>query len=149
MPLRNQAHLNRTILDTLAYTAIITRAAPAPPQLVQTESSASRTKDVDSDHVSTVVNEYKGETSTQMDRLQREAKEAGESAKKRFADAEEEARKDYGKGKGYAGKKAKDAKSAMTHAGHDINENRDNPVVIGNAVVWTVIGAALGYAFPA
>lgn len=79
-----------------------------------------------------------------MDRRRREAEEGEESAKKRFAAAEEAAHKDYAKGKGYAGKKAKDAKNAVTHAGHDFNENRDNPVVIGNAVVWTVIAAALG-----
>lgn len=38
-----------------------------------------------------------------------------------------------------------EAKDRAQRAGHDLNENRDNPVVVGNAVVIAAAGAALGF----
>jgi len=122
-------------------------AAPAPPQIIPNESEPAphRTIDVNSEHVNTVVNEYKGETDTQVERMQREADDAEKAAKKRFQEAEDKASKEYAKGKAEAKEKAKEAKSAVKRAGHELDENKDNPVVIGNAVIWTVIAATLGY----
>ena len=101
--------------------------------------------DVDSAHVSTVVPEYSGETDTQKQRLQHEAEEAEASARKRFQEAEDKASKEYQKGKSTTKKGAKEARDAIKHAGHELEENKDNPVVIGNAIIWTVIAATLGY----
>ena len=80
-----------------------------------------------------------------MERLEREAEEAEDSAKARFQHFEEEARKDYNKGKSRAGKGVLDAKKALGRDYQGVKDNRDNPVVIGNAVVWTVVAAALGF----
>ena len=107
--------------------------------------SAGATKDVDSDHVGTVVNNYSGETDTQMERLDREAEDAEAAAKERFQRFEDEARRDYSKGKNVAGKKATEAKRTLRRDYNEVKENRDNPVVIGNAVVWTVLAAVLGF----
>ncbi|KAA6406962.1 MAG: rho-type gtpase-activating 2 [Lasallia pustulata] len=38
-----------------------------------------------------------------------------------------------------------EARDRAQRAGHDLNENRDNPVVVGNAVVIAAAGAALGF----
>ena len=80
-----------------------------------------------------------------MDRLERESKEAEASARERFQKFEDEARKDYGKGKSRAEKGMRDAKSTLSRDYQEVKDNRDNPVVIGNAVVWTVMAAALGF----
>ena len=80
-----------------------------------------------------------------MDRLEREANEAEAGAKARFQQFEDEARKDYGKGKNRAEKGMRDAKKALSRDYQEVKDNRDNPVVIGNAVVWTVMAAALGF----
>ena len=121
-----------------------TRRAPAPPQIEQTEASASQTFDVDSPHISSVPSDYSGETDTQAKRLEHEAQDAEAEAKKRFEKAEAEAKKDYKKGKEIASKEAAKSKAAAKSAAAELRENQDNPVVIGNAVVWTVIAATLG-----
>ena len=79
-----------------------------------------------------------------MDRLEREANQAEASANQRFERYENEARRDYSKGKDVAEKKAKEAKNMLRRDYDEVKANRDNPVVIGNAVVWTVAAAALG-----
>lgn len=40
---------------------------------------------------------------------------------------------------------AKKAKSTLTKDGQKLAENKDNPVVIGNAILWTITAAAVGY----
>ena len=117
-----------------------TRRAPALPQLEQNDRDAKPLIDVDGPHIETVPNNYSGETGTQQQRLDAEA----ERTQQRFEQAEEEVSKKSRKGKDVAAKKAKDTKSSISHAGHDFNENKDNPVVLGNMVVWTAIAGALG-----
>ena len=56
------------------------------------------------------MSDYAGATDTQMQRREREAEEAEAATKERFQQFEEEARRDYKKGKGAAEKKATDAK---------------------------------------
>lgn len=94
-----------------------------------------------------MVPDYKGETDTQKERLEREAKQAEAAAKKRFQEAEDKAEKEYQKGKSAVKKGAKDTSNAIKSAGQELDQNKDNPVVIGNAVIWTVIAATLGYGF--
>ena len=38
-----------------------------------------------------------------------------------------------------------EAEDRAQRAGHELNENRDNPVVVGNAVVIAAASAALGF----
>lgn len=90
----------------------------------ESESTASLI-DVDSPHVTAVDPDFlkqEVKTTTQAERLEREA---AEQEKKR---AEEDSRKKA---------KARKAKSSL-------GPNSDNPVYIGNAVLYTLVGAGLG-----
>ncbi|KAJ6127643.1 hypothetical protein N7523_003255 [Penicillium sp. IBT 18751x] len=92
----------------------------------ESESTASLI-DVDSPHVTAVDSDFLNQevkTTTQADRLEREA---AEQEKKR---AEEESNKKV---------KARKAKSS------GLGPNSDNPVYIGNAVLYTLVGAGLGF----
>ena len=92
----------------------------------ESESTASLI-DVDSAHVQTVEPDFLSQeikTTTQADRIEREAAEAEQQR-----DRDESAKK----------AKARKAK------GHGLPANSDNPVYIGNAVLATLVGAGLGY----
>lgn len=77
-------------------------------------------------------------TETQADRLEREteARVRADAAKAR------EKADDLKKRAATAGK---DAKKALKKDAEKLNENKDNPVFIGNAILWTVTAAAVGY----
>ena len=116
-----------------------------PPQIERTEDVESNsTVDVDSMHVRSVPSNYSGETDTQANRVEHELQDAEKEAKARFDKFEDSASKEYSKGKSAASKKGKQAKDALRHAENEAWQNKDNPVVIGNAVVWTVVAATLG-----
>jgi hypothetical protein len=91
----------------------------------ESESTASLI-DVDSPHVTAVDPNFLNQdvkTTTQAERLEREA---AEQEKKR---AEQE-----------SGKKAKARKAKGS-----LSANSDNPVYIGNALLYTLVGAGLGF----
>lgn len=77
-------------------------------------------------------------TETQAERLEREAE-----ADARAAAAKAEAKADDLKKK--AATAGKDAKKALKKDAQKLNENKDNPVFVGNAILWTVTAAAVGY----
>jgi hypothetical protein len=115
--------------------------APAPPQLEQHSSEASSLIDVDSPHVSSVPSDYDSQsvkTSTQAERLEHDAEDAVRDFESRAKSTASDAKKKAG----IEGKKAKDK---AREAGREMKENKDNPVVIGNAVVIAVGAAALGF----
>lgn len=94
----------------------------------ESEGAASLT-DVDSPHVTAVDPNFLNQsvkTTTQAGRLEREAKEEEE---KRQTDEQ-------------ASPKAKARAKAKTAS---LRANSDNPVVIGNAVLITLLGAGLGF----
>ena len=115
-------------------------AAPVP-QLNHDESHASSLIDVDSPHVSSVTSDWQEQqvkTETQAQRLEREAEAKAERAA-------QQAQKEAAAAKEKAASAAKKAKSKLRKEGEKLSENRDNPVVIGNAVLWTVVAAAVGF----
>ena len=79
-----------------------------------------------------------------MDRIEREAEQAEESAKAKAHHASHKASGKANKAKETIKGKGKQAEAEAKKAGHSLQENRDNPVVIGNFVVWTAIAAGLG-----
>lgn len=93
-----------------------------------------------------VPSSFSGETETQQNRIKHELEVAEKEAKSRFGKFEEAASKDYAKGKSIASRKGKEAKDALKHAESEAWQNKDNPVVVGNAVVWAIVAAGLGYA---
>lgn len=77
-------------------------------------------------------------TETQAERIAREAE----------ADAErivENATKQASSAKNKMSAEAKKAKASLKKDGKTLAENRDNPVVIGNAILWTITAAAVGW----
>lgn len=88
--------------------------------------------DVDSPHISQVPTDYqqqeiKTETQAERERLEEEAKEKAEELKRQAGLEKEKAKKE-----------AKKAANVM-------QENSDNPVVIGNAVTIAALGGLLGF----
>lgn len=77
-------------------------------------------------------------TETQAERLEREAEVDARAA---AAKAEQKA-DDLKKKAATAGK---DAKKAIKKDVQKLDENKDNPVFVGNAILWTVTAAAVGY----
>ena len=117
------------------------RRAPPVPSLEHSESESASLIDVDSPHVSSVVSDFKEhavKTETQADRLEHEAEDKGRAeAKKLSRDAESLKKQAITKGK--------EIKDELKKDGNKLNENRDNPVVIGNALIWGIATVAIGY----
>ena len=142
--------------------------APAPPSL---NSSSSSFTDVDSQHIKSEASETaeqaKEKTSEAADKTKQKTSEAADKTKQRSSEAAEtskekareavdytkekssefadSASKNYDSAKKSAEKNAREAKKEIKSAGQDLNENRDNPVVIANGVLIVAGSAALGY----
>ncbi|KAF7122096.1 hypothetical protein CNMCM5793_000051 [Aspergillus hiratsukae] len=106
--------------------------APNPPRtyLSETAESTASLVDVDSPHVVSVDSDFLDKdvkTTTQAERLEREAQE-------------KEERKEQAKME--KAEKAEKAKAKAARAGHAAKRN---PVFLGNAVLYALVGAALGY----
>jgi len=103
--------------------------APQLPEIENTTSTSSLV-DVDSPHVTSVPSDFDEQsvkTDTQAQRIEREL--------------EHEAKVLNAKGKSAASK----AKAKGKSAGKHISENRDNPVVIGNALLAIALTGGFGY----
>lgn len=77
-------------------------------------------------------------TETQAQRLEQEAES---TARAEAAKAEKKA----DELKKHAATKAKEAKASLKKDARKFDENKDNPVFIGNYVLWTLTAAAVGY----
>jgi hypothetical protein len=97
--------------------------------------------DVDSPHVSSVKSDFQEQevkTETQAERLEHEAEDKARAEARKAADAAEKAKKK-------AATKGKEVKDALKKDGKKLSENRDNPVVVGNALIWGIATVAIGY----
>jgi len=115
--------------------------APPVPSLVHDESESASLIDVDSPHVSSVKSDFQDQavkTDTQADRLAHEAEDKARVASQKSAAAAQSA-----KDKAIA--KGKQAKATLKADGKKLSDNRDNPVVVGNAIIWGVATVAIGY----
>jgi len=114
------------------------KRAPAPPEVLHEDSpSTSSLIDVDTDSVHTVPSDFTSHsvtTSTQADRLEREAEQTEAKAKEELERAEKE-----------FSKKEKEAKAKAKKLGGKIERNSDNPVFVGNAVAVVALSAGLGF----
>lgn len=77
-------------------------------------------------------------TETQAARLEREAEAKAQAAGQKASQAASDA-------KDKISKEAKKAKSTLKEDGKKLSENRDNPVVVGNALIWGIATVAIGY----
>lgn len=121
-------------------TNMISRAAPVP-HLEQDDSTASSLVDVDSPHVNIVKSDFeeqKVQTETQAERIEQESE-----AKARAAAAKAEEKVNNLQKKAAA--EAKNAKKELKKDAKKFDENKDNPVFVGNYILWGVTAAAVGY----
>ncbi|KAI9715588.1 MAG: hypothetical protein M1812_005892 [Candelaria pacifica] len=112
------------------------------PSVEHNDESTSSLVDVDSPHISSVPSDYSSQsikTDTQASRQEREDEDEQlkEDLKQEAEDKKEKAAKKYDETK-------KETKAKADKASKKMSENRDNPVVIGNAVAVVGISAALG-----
>ncbi|KIW72789.1 hypothetical protein PV04_00964 [Phialophora macrospora] len=115
--------------------------APPVPSLEPSESESASLVDVDSPHVNSVTSDFREQavkTDTQAERIEHEAEDKARAAAKQFSQEAESAKKK-------AAAKGKKIKDELKADGHKLSENRDNPVVIGNALVWGIATVAIGY----
>lgn len=131
----SKACSNRRVTNTK-----YSRAHPVP-QLEHDDSTASSLVDVDSVHVHSVKSDFEEQavqTETQAERLEQEAeaKTRAEAAK-----AEDKAKELKKK----ADAKAKDVKAAAKKEAEHLDKNKDNPVFVGNYILWGVTAAAVAY----
>merc|ERR1712169_85319 len=111
------------------------------PALEPSESESASLIDVDSPHVSSVKSDFQEQevkTETQAERLEREAEDKARAEAQKASEAAEGA-------KNKAATKSKEVKDALKKDGQKLSENRDNPVVVGNALIWGITAVALGY----
>ncbi|KAJ9608709.1 hypothetical protein H2200_006480 [Cladophialophora chaetospira] len=115
--------------------------APPVPSLEPSESESASLVDVDSPHVSSVNSDYREQavkTDTQAERLEHEAEDRARDTAKEVSRNAESAKKK-------AATKGKQIKDELKKDGNKLNENRDNPVVVGNALIWGIATVAIGY----
>lgn len=116
------------------------RAHPVP-SLKHDESQASSLVDVDSPHISSVKSDFEDQavkTETQAERIEQETEAKARSEAHKAEEKAKELKKE-------AATKAKEAKKEIKKEAKHLDENKDNPVYIGNAILWTLTAAAVGY----
>lgn len=118
--------------------------APAPPSIEYSESSSSY-NDVSSPHVSSITSEdLQRETSKTSQGAKEKASSFSEKASSKADDFSASASTNYDKAKNIASKKSSEAKDKAEGARDELSANRDNPVVVGNAVVIAITAIGLG-----
>lgn len=130
--------------DTTRFVSMLiaacSRAHPVP-SLNHSESEAASLIDVDSPHVSSVKSDFEDQaikTETQAARIEREAEAKAKAAQQKVSEAASSS-------KDKLSKEAKKAKATLKEDGKKLSENRDNPVVVGNALIWGIATVAIGY----
>lgn len=116
------------------------RRANPVPSLRSKDSEASSLIDVDSPHVQSVKSDFEDQvvkTETQAARLEREAEDKARAAAKAVQQEADSLKKK-------AATKGKEIKKELKKDGRKLEENKDNPVVIGNALLWTLAVVGVG-----
>ncbi|KAK3076655.1 hypothetical protein LTS18_012420 [Coniosporium uncinatum] len=123
---------------TYSFTTAPRNRLRAPPIAEIThDEPISSLVDVDSPHIASVSSDYKSQaikTDTQAERIQHEAEDLQRKTEQQAKQAEQKTKEAADK-----------AKAKGEKAGKTMQENSDNPVVVGNAVVLGLGGAAIGY----
>ena len=121
---------------------LLNRRAPQPPQV---QDSTSSIVNVDSQHLKDSASSAADSASNASAQAKDKASAESGTAKEKASDLADSAEKNFNEGKGKAKEGAKDAEKEIKGEYNEIYENRDNPVVIGNAVAITLGVAGLGY----
>lgn len=98
-----------------------------------------------SEHISAVpISEIENDAEDTAEKIKEKASEAADRAGSIADDLSHSAAVNYNKGKKAASKKAEQAKDKAVEARDDLSANRDNPVVVANAVLVAVAAVGLG-----
>lgn len=122
-------------------------AAPPVPEIEPSTASTSSLVDVDSPHVSSVPSNFSDQavkTDTQATRIEHESEDKALAARKKAESMKEESKKMADKAKKEMSADAKKAQREIKKGMSSLNENRENPVVVGNALLWGITAVALG-----
>ena len=109
------------------------------PEVEKTESEATSIVDVDSPQISSVKSDFEEQatkTQTQATRMEHEAEDKAREYGQKTSEAASDAKKK-------AATKGKEAKEKAKAGGKKLQDNQDNPVVVGNAVIVVVGAVAL------
>ena len=104
------------------------------PEIEKTESEAASMVDVDSPHISSVKSDFEEQatkTQPQATRTEHEAEDKAREYSQKASEAASDAKKK-------AAAKGKEAKEKAKAGGKKLQDNQDNPVIIGNAVLLGV-----------
>ncbi len=110
------------------------------PSLEQSESESASLIDVDSPHVSSVKSDFQEQavkTDTQAERIEHELEDKARAEAAKASAAAESAKKK-------AATKGKEIKAGWKKDTKKLSENRDNPVVVGNALIWGIATIDIG-----
>ena len=110
------------------------------PELEKTDNGSSSGVDVNSPHISSVKSDFEDDASKAEAEGKKMAGEAEDKARDFAAEAKSAANDVSKKAK----TKGKEAEKKMREGGKKLEDNRDNPVVIGNAILLAVGTIALG-----
>jgi hypothetical protein len=109
------------------------------PEIEKTESEAASMVDVDSPHISSVKSDFEDQatkTQTQATRKEHEAEDKAREYSQKASEAASDAKKK-------ATAKGKEAKEKAKAGSKKLQDNQDNPVVVGNAVILAIGTVAL------
>ncbi|QIX01337.1 hypothetical protein AMS68_006854 [Peltaster fructicola] len=104
----------------------------------KTEQKAAQSAKQSADKASDSVKDTSKAAGNKIDEYEREGQKA-------YNDVKKEVKKDYNKVKKEAGVQQEKAKKSAKHAERWAEENRNNPVVVGNAVVVTALAGLIGF----
>ena len=133
-PVRSGVHIHSLIPPLPPFSR-----APPPPVIESTSSSSS------SDHVHSVpISEIEDDAEDAAEATKEKTSELADEASSFADEVSQSASSNYNKGKKAASKKAEQAKDKAIEARDDLSANRDNPVVVANAVLVAVAAVGLG-----
>lgn len=111
--------------------------APAPPSVESTSSDSPHVSSISSEDAKSSASEIAQKTKEKASELSKEAQEKG-------SDLSNSASTNYNKAKRSASKKLEQAEDKAVGARDELSANKDNPVVVGNAVLIAVAAIGLG-----
>lgn len=133
---KQQAQQTSTQAERMAKEAEA-QARQASDQAAQKTSEASQEASKYGQKASEKGDELSKDASKKFEKGKQEASEKGEKAKQAVSEY-------YREGKKEAEEVTEELRIKAGEARDDLNANRDNPVVVGNAIAWTIGGVALG-----
>lgn len=148
---KQQAQQTGTQVERMAHEAedqARQTSREASQKTSETAQQASQKTSEASQKGSEKASEYSQKASEKTDELSKDAKINSEKGKQQASEKAEKAKRVaseyYREGKKEAEDVTEELRIKANETRDDLSANRDNPVVVGNAIAWTIGGVALG-----